>query len=61
MEFFAKNSQRENFSISCTSTLELGIDIGSVDEIIQVDATHSVSSLIQRAGRSGRKMKKRAT
>lgn len=55
VEFFAKNSQRENFSISCTSTLELGIDIGSVDEIIQVDATHSVSSLIQRAGRSGRK------
>lgn len=55
VEFFAKNSRRENFSISCTSTLELGIDIGSVDEVIQVDATHSVSSLIQRVGRSGRK------
>lgn len=54
-EFFAKNSGRENFSISCTSTLELGIDIGAVDEVIQVDATHSVSSLIQRVGRSGRK------
>lgn len=54
-EFFAKNSGRENFSISCTSTLELGIDIGAVDEVIQVDATHSVSSLIQRVGRGGRK------
>lgn len=54
-EFFAKNSGRDNFSISCTSTLELGIDIGAVDEVIQVDATHSVSSLIQRVGRSGRK------
>lgn len=55
VEFFAKNSIRENFSIACTSTLELGIDIGSVDEVIQVDATHSISSLIQRVGRSGRK------
>ncbi len=55
VEFFAKNSCRENFAISCTSTLELGIDIGTVDEVIQVDATHSISSLIQRVGRSGRK------
>lgn len=55
VEFFAKNSRKENFSIACTSTLELGIDIGSVDEVIQVDATHSISSLIQRVGRSGRK------
>jgi ATP-dependent helicase Lhr and Lhr-like helicase len=54
VEFFAKNNKRENFAISCTSTLELGIDIGTVDEVIQIDATHSIASLIQRVGRSGR-------
>lgn len=55
IEFFAKNNERENFCISCTSTLELGIDIGTVDEVVQIDATHSIASLIQRVGRSGRK------
>ncbi len=55
IEFFAKNNTRQNFSIACTSTLELGIDIGAVDEVIQIDATFSISSLIQRIGRSGRK------
>jgi len=55
VEYFAKNNQRQNFLISCTSTLELGIDIGSVDEVVQIDATHSIASLIQRVGRSGRK------
>jgi ATP-dependent Lhr-like helicase len=55
VEDFAKNNYRKNFCISCTSTLELGIDIGTVDEVIQIDATHSVSSMIQRVGRSGRK------
>jgi len=55
IEFFAKNNERFNFCIACTSTLELGIDIGSVDKIVQIDSTHSVSSLVQRIGRSGRK------
>ncbi len=55
VEYFAKNNNLQNFCISCTSTLELGIDIGSVDKIVQIDATHSISSLIQRVGRSGRK------
>jgi len=39
----------------CTSTLEMGIDIGSVRVIGQVGPTWSVSSLVQRLGRSGRK------
>lgn len=39
----------------CTSTLEMGIDIGSVRTIGQVGPTWSVSSLVQRLGRSGRK------
>jgi ATP-dependent helicase Lhr and Lhr-like helicase len=55
IEHFAKNNVRFNFCISCTSTLELGIDIGTVDEVIQIDATHSIASLIQRVGRSGRR------
>ncbi|WP_300691135.1 DEAD/DEAH box helicase [Chryseobacterium sp.] len=55
VEFFAKNSTLQNFCISCTSTLELGIDIGNVDEVVQIDATHSIASLIQRVGRSGRR------
>jgi len=55
VEYFAKNNNRQSFCISCTSTLELGIDIGTVDEVVQIDATHSIASLIQRVGRSGRK------
>ena len=39
----------------CTMTLELGIDIGSVDSIAQVTAPHSVASMRQRLGRSGRR------
>lgn len=42
-------------SAVCTMTLELGIDIGSVDSIAQVTAPHSVASLRQRLGRSGRR------
>lgn len=39
----------------CTMTLELGIDIGKVKSVIQVAVPHSVSSLRQRTGRSGRR------
>lgn len=53
-EHFAKAAQDELFTICCTSTLELGIDIGAVDSVCQVDAAPSVASLAQRLGRSGR-------
>ena len=36
-------------------TLELGIDIGKVNSVAQITAPHSVSSLRQRLGRSGRR------
>ncbi len=39
----------------CTSTLELGVDIGKVKSIAQIDVADSVSSLRQRLGRSGRR------
>jgi len=40
----------------CTSTLELGIDIGHVASIAQVGAPPGVASLKQRLGRSGRRV-----
>ncbi|WP_316828589.1 DEAD/DEAH box helicase [Pedobacter miscanthi] len=55
IEQFAKTNTRYPFAISCTSTLELGIDIGSVEKVVQIDAAHSIASLIQRVGRSGRR------
>lgn len=41
--------------IVATSTLELGIDVGDLDRVIQIDAPASVSSFLQRMGRTGRR------
>jgi ATP-dependent Lhr-like helicase len=39
----------------CTSTLEMGIDIGDVAQVAQIGPPPSVASLRQRLGRSGRR------
>jgi ATP-dependent Lhr-like helicase len=52
----AFNSQ-DGACIICTSTLELGIDIGDLDVVVQVGPPDSVSSFLQRMGRSGRRGK----
>lgn len=41
--------------IVCTSTLELGIDVGDLDKVLQAEAPDTVSSFLQRMGRTGRR------
>lgn len=48
-------SEERNCVIVATSTLELGIDVGDLDRVIQIDSPSSVSSFLQRMGRSGRR------
>ena len=48
--------QDESLKTVCTtSTLELGIDIGRLERAFQVDAPFTVSSFLQRMGRTGRR------
>lgn len=42
-------------AIISTSTLELGIDIGDLDQVIQVGGLNSPGSFLQRVGRTGRR------
>ncbi|WP_448821759.1 DEAD/DEAH box helicase [Cetobacterium sp.] len=44
-----------NKTIVATSTLELGIDIGGLDIVIQDSSPRTVSSFLQRMGRTGRR------
>ncbi|GLZ51337.1 DEAD/DEAH box helicase [Actinomycetospora sp. NBRC 106378] len=41
--------------IVATSTLELGIDVGDLDRVIQLGAPRTVASFLQRLGRTGRR------
>jgi ATP-dependent helicase Lhr and Lhr-like helicase len=48
-------AERQNCVIVATSTLELGLDVGDLDRVIQIDAPGSVASFLQRLGRTGRR------
>ncbi len=48
-------AEAQDCVIVSTSTLELGIDVGDLDRVIQIDAPHSVASFLQRLGRTGRR------
>ena len=56
-ESIERDLQRGEHPITalCTSTLELGVDIGKVKSIAQIGTAISVSGLRQRLGRSGRR------
>ena len=41
--------------IVATSTMELGIDVGDLDHVLQLDAPPTVASMLQRLGRTGRR------
>jgi ATP-dependent Lhr-like helicase len=49
-----------NTAIVATSTMELGIDVGDLDQVFQVDAPSTVASFLQRMGRTGRRAGTRA-
>ncbi|MFD1320730.1 DEAD/DEAH box helicase [Micromonospora sonneratiae] len=48
-------AEARNCVIVSTSTLELGIDVGDLDRVIQIGAPRSVASFLQRLGRTGRR------
>jgi ATP-dependent Lhr-like helicase len=48
-------AQKQNCVIVATSSLELGLDVGDLDRVIQIDAPPTVSSFLQRMGRTGRR------
>jgi ATP-dependent Lhr-like helicase len=48
-------AEAQDCVIVATSTLELGIDVGDLDRVIQIDAPGSVASFLQRLGRTGRR------
>lgn len=46
-------------TVVATSTLELGMDVGGLDRVLQIGAPYTCSSMLQRMGRTGRRGGKR--
>lgn len=53
-EQMLKNKEKK-IAVVATVTLELGIDVGNLDRIIQIGTPFTCSSMVQRMGRSGRR------
>ncbi len=51
----ARFQHGQDVCIVATSTLELGIDVGDLDLVLQAEAPDTVSSFLQRMGRTGRR------
>jgi len=51
----SENVCNSTAAVCCNTHLELGIDIGQLERVIQLAAPLSVSSFLQRLGRSGRR------
>lgn len=47
--------EARNCVIVATSTLELGIDVGDLDRVVQLGAPRTVAAVLQRLGRTGRR------
>jgi ATP-dependent Lhr-like helicase len=56
----ALKTSSNNVCVGATVTLELGIDLGKLDLIVQEGSVFSASSFVQRLGRTGRKGQGRA-
>jgi ATP-dependent Lhr-like helicase len=48
-------AEAQDCVIVATSTLELGVDVGDLDRVIQLGAPRTVASFLQRLGRTGRR------
>lgn len=57
---FAAEQKLKHGNVRCavaTASLELGIDVGSVDLVVQIGSPRSISTLLQRIGRSGHNLR----